>query len=136
MYCHCGKVTENKDTGECASCGNARRKAERMQVKKKTPIRKVSDKREAQLNMYAPIRERFLLGRWCAVHGKPCLPTEIHHSKGRYGYCDIEAQEKGIPALLDVRYFVAVCSSAHREITENSKWALEQGYSQLRTEKK
>lgn len=37
MYCLCGNISENRDTGECASCGAARRKAERMQVKEKKP---------------------------------------------------------------------------------------------------
>lgn len=135
MYCHCGKITENKDTGECSSCGQARRKAERMKVKPKTPIRKVSDKREHELKMYAPMREKFLLGRWCAVHGRNCIPDQVHHQKGRYGYCDVEAKEKGIPALLDTRYWIPVCQIAHDWITEHSKQAIEQGYSILRTAK-
>ena len=131
MYCHCGKITENEETGECASCGQARRKAERMKLKEKKPIRKISDKRKNELTQYAELREKFLFGRWCGVHGKPCIPTEIHHVKGRTGYAD----EKQIPLLIDTRYWLAVCMSAHIEITENSAWAIENGYSELRTKK-
>jgi hypothetical protein len=125
MYCHCGNISENKDTGECASCGATRRKAERMTVKEKKPINKVSEKRKPQLKEYAALREKFLLNKWCAYHGRPCLPTQIHHQMGRVGFAD----EKGIPLLLDVRYWIPVCQDAHQWITEHSKEAIEQGYS-------
>jgi ribosomal protein L37E len=125
MYCHCGNISENKDTGECASCGADRRKAERMTVKEKKPINKVSDKRKPQLKEYAALREKFLLNKWCAYHGRPCLPTQIHHQMGRVGFAD----EKEIPLLLDVRYWIPVCQDAHQWITEHSKEAIEQGYS-------
>lgn len=127
MYCHCGKISENRDTGECASCGSARRKAERMTVKEKTPINKVSEKRGKELNQYAQLKAKFMLGRWCAYHGKPCLPADLHHAKGRVG-----VNEDGLPMLLDVRYFVALCREAHRFIEENPKFAKENGYSESR----
>jgi len=124
MYCHCGNISENRDTGECASCGSARRKAERMQVKEKKPINKVSEKRKPQLKEYAALREKFLLNKWCAVHGRNCIPTDLHHAKGRIG-----VNEDGLPMLLDVRYFVAVCREAHKMIEENPEYAKEKGYS-------
>jgi hypothetical protein len=43
-------------------------------------------------------------------------------------------REKGISLLLDVRYWIPVCEKAHTEITDNSDWAIEQGYSFKRTE--
>src|SRR3954469_17625344 len=120
MYCTCGRISENRETGECASCGLNRRKAERMTLKVKTPIKKVSDKQRDNLNQYATIRAQFLLGRWCAVHGKPCMPTEVHHQIGRTGFAD----DKEIPLLIDVRYFIAVCHDAHVQITNNTPWAI------------
>jgi hypothetical protein len=131
MYCHCGNISENRDTGECASCGSLRRKAERMTVKDKTPINKVSDKRGKELNQYAALKKKFMLNRWCEYHGRPCLPTEIHHLMGRVGFAD----EKEIPLLLDTRYFIPVCRLAHEWITQNSKEAIEQGYSFSRISK-
>lgn len=136
MYCHCGKITENFDTGECASCGHARRKAERMKIKEKKPIRRISNKRKKALMTYVIMSDEFLLGRWCMVHGRNCIPTEVHHQKGRVGFTDEYAIEHNIPALIDTRYWIAVCRKAHQKITENSAWAIEEGYSMLRTEKK
>lgn len=130
----CGN-TKLEANGLCATCNHSIRKSERMKVKEKKPIRKVSEKRGKELNQYAPMRERALNGSWCGVHGKPCIPTEIHHQKGKVGFCDEEGREKGIPALLDVRYWIPVCREAHDWITEHSKEAIEQGYSFLRSEK-
>lgn len=131
MYCDCGKISENRETGECASCGAARRKAERMTLKQRTPISKVSDKRGKELNQYATLKAKFILNKWCAYHGKPCLPVDIHHQMGRVGFAD----EKEIPLLLDVRYWIPVCREAHNWITEHSKEAIEQGYSFSRLSK-
>lgn len=135
MTCPCGSdKIENKTTGECASCGAARRRAERRKapdLKRKIP--KVSLKRKNELDQYAVLRQTFLLRKWCAVHGKPCLPDQVHHQKGKVGFCDEIAQEKGIPALLDIRYWIPVCQEAHDWITEHSAEAVEQGYSIKRT---
>lgn len=134
MTCSCGSdKIENFETGECASCGAARRKAERRKVTVKKPIKKVSEKHQNDLDQYAVLRQTFLLRKWCAVHGKPCLPTSVHHQKGKVGFCDDIAREKGIPALLDIRYWIPVCHVAHDWITEHSAEAIEQGYSIKRT---
>ena len=82
-YCPCGNPCENPDTGECASCGAARRKAERRKAPDlKRHIPKVSLKRKVELDQYSVLRQTFLLRKWCAVHGKPCLPDQVHHQKG------------------------------------------------------
>jgi uncharacterized Zn finger protein (UPF0148 family) len=124
VQCGNPKVENN---GLCASCAHALRKAERKVIKEKEPINKVSDKRGKELNQYANIRKKFLLNRWCQMHGQPCLPTEIHHAKGRTG-----VDENGVPMLLVVKYFVPVCAEAHRQIEEHPKWAKENGYSESR----
>lgn len=128
IQCGNSKVESN---GLCASCAHAIRKAERMTVKDKTPIAKASEKRGKELNQYAILRKKFLLNKWCAYHGRPCLPTEIHHQMGRVGFAD----DKEIPLLLDVRYWIPVCREAHEWITKNSKEAIEQGYSYSRISK-
>jgi hypothetical protein len=127
MYCHCGKIVENKDLGLCASCAHELRKAERQTLKEKKPINKVSDKRGSELKQYAAIRQKFLLNKWCQLHGRNCIPSEIHHAKGRVG-----VNENGLPMLLDVRYFVPLCREAHKFIEENPKFAKDNGYSESR----
>ncbi len=123
-----GNPVENKDTGECASCGAARRKAERRKVPVKKPIKKFSDKKKNELDQYAVLREAFLLRKWCGIHGKPCIPTEVHHKKGKVGMT-----EQGIARLLDITEWLPVCHDGHVEITENSKQAIEDGHSTPRT---
>jgi hypothetical protein len=122
-----GNPIENNDTGECASCGSARRKAERRKVPVKKPIKKVSDKKKNDLDQYAVLRNAFLLRKWCAVHGKPCIPTDVHHRRGKVG-----TTEQGIPRLLDITEWIPVCREAHDWITEHSKEAIDQGYSKPR----
>lgn len=120
-----------ESSGLCASCAHAIRKAERMQVKDRTPVNKVSEKRKVGLSYYRVLRKKFLLNKWCAYHGRPCLPTEIHHQMGRVGFAD----DKEIPLLLDVRYFIPVCHEAHEWITQHTKEAIEQGFSYSRITK-
>jgi hypothetical protein len=126
-YCDCGKPVENQDTGLCASCGRLNRRMDRAKVVDVKPINKVSKGLAKEREVYARIRQKFLLNRWCALHGSPCIPTEIHHSAGREGI-----NEKGIPRLLDVEFFVAVCSEGHRYIEMNPKFAKENGYTESR----
>ena len=130
MTCsHCGELKHLERNGNCASCNHALRRAERMKAPEPSqPIAKVSAKQSKALNQYAKIRQKFLLGKWCAYHGKPCLPTDIHHAMGRVGFAD----DQEIPLLLDVRYFIPLCREAHKYIEENPKFAKENGYSESR----
>ncbi len=128
MECpHCGSIKVEAN-GYCATYNHAIRKAERMQSKEVKPMNKVSEKMSQNLNKYASIRAKFLLNRWCGVHGKPCIPIEIHHVAGRIGFYD----EKEIPLLIDTRFFLAVCREAHEQIEMNPVWAKENGYSESR----
>jgi hypothetical protein len=130
--CHCGNRCEG-NTSACASCNAAIRKAERRKVSVKKPINKVSGKRRNEIDQYTVLRDAFILHKWCAVHGKPCPAVDVHHMKGKVGYCDEVAELKGIPALIDIRYWLPVCREAHNWITENSAEAIEKGYSEKRT---
>ncbi len=132
-FCSCGNICEGT-TSRCATCNHAMRKADRKKAApKKSPIKKMSDKKKTQVEQYSVLREAFLLRKWCAVHGNPCIPTQVHHQKGREGFCDDIARFKGIPALLDIRYWIPVCHEAHEEITKNSAWAEEKGFSVKRS---
>lgn len=118
-YCTCGKVSENKDTGECASCGSARRKAERSAQKpvKVYRIAKVSKKRVKIDSEYHREKAKFLAGKMCPIYAN-LKAEDIHHMKGRIGLL-----------LMDKRYWLAVSRKAHVKIELNPKWAREQGYS-------
>jgi hypothetical protein len=91
------------------------------------PIKKVSKGLAKEREVYARLRQKFLLGRWCALHGQPCIPTEVHHAAGRTG-----VNEKGIPRLLDAENFVALCSEGHKYIETHPQFAKTNGYSESR----
>lgn len=100
----------------------------RPKVARKPP-KKVSDKRAEENVILAKLVKQFLHGRWCAKHGRNCIPTTVHHAKGRIGYADDWARENEVPLLLDVRFFVALCFDAHRYAEENPEKAKEEGLS-------
>lgn len=133
----CTAPIENEETGLCAGHGFEKRKAERAALKPKKTyrIKKESKKRGKQNRDYNSESKEFLKGKFCA-HFKDRPATEVHHMKGRDGYADQWARDNGIPLLLDKRFWLPVSHEAHGLITENSAWAIEMGYSLLRTEKK
>lgn len=122
----CFNPVENQDLGLCASCNSDRRKAEKSerkanekrsqliknkQLKSSQPRQKVnpiSDKRKAEMEIYSEKRKQFLLNKWCAYHGQGCIPTTIHHAKGRVG-----------SLYLDEKYWVALCMEAHEWVEKN-----------------
>lgn len=119
---------ENRDLQLCATHNKLRRIQDRAKAAPDPkPIKKVSQGKAKELQQYAKLREKFLNGRWCAYHGRPCIPTEVHHAAGRVG-----VNEKGVPRLLDVENFVALCSEAHRYIEEHPQWAKDNNFSESR----
>ncbi len=124
--------------GICATHNRIARKAETdaLKPKKIYTIPKVGEKRKKELPEYSKQKAKFLLGRWCALHGRPCIPTDIHHAAGKIGFIDEVAREKGITAFMDIRYWVPVCRVAHDEIEANPNWAKENGFSESRLSKK
>ena len=145
----CENEVENPDTGLCSSCGHAMRKYERQQAKQADkrqkqiqkakekpkkefkPISKVSGKMATLLTQYSKKRDEWIRDKFCArCHGKA---QECHHGKGKVGYADEQARMNNIPLLLDDTYWVPLCSDCHRWVTENSREAIEQGYSFVRS---
>lgn len=124
--------------GICSSHNRAARKAESdaLKPRKVYTIPKVGEKRKKELPEYSKKKKKFLEGRWCAVHGRTCIPTEIHHVRGKIGYIDDIAREKGITAFMDVRYWLGVCRVAHDEIEASPAKAYENGFSESRLSKK
>jgi hypothetical protein len=128
IHCDNPKV-ENRDLQLCATCNKMRRRIDAVKIPQDVkPIAKQSAIKQKELQTYAMVKKKVLLNRWCAYHGHPCIPTDVHHQMGREGFAD----DKGIPLLVDMRYLIPVCREAHNWITEHSKEAIEQGYSYKR----
>lgn len=124
MECqNCGNPKiENRDLMLCATCNKLRRKIDSAKAAEpKKPIKKVSEVRQKELQVYAKIRDKILMNNWCAYHGRPCIPTEIHHIKGRQN-----------EMLYDEKYMLPVCSEAHRYIELHPNEAKEKGFSESR----
>jgi len=134
MYCHNCETNpiENKETGLCASCAHAIRKAERQKPPKAQKlIAKVSGKQAKKVIDYSARKARFIKGKRCKVY--PELQAEdIHHMMGKVGYADEWARENDVTLLIDERYWLPVSRKAHRMITDDSRWASANGYTFLR----
>lgn len=129
----CTHRQENEDTGLCASHNRAMRKAENIKIKTKPKqIAKVSGKLAAALKVYSKKAEVWLRDKRCAVWPSE-KATEVHHKMGRVGYADEWARQHDIPLLIDERYWLPVSREGHVKITKQSKWAIERGFSILRT---
>lgn len=87
--------------------------------KEQKPIAKKSVKLKDADKEYKKLRKQYLAVHIkCEVKGCNHVATEIHHMKTRAG-----------KFLTDANYFLAVCRDCHTKITENSAWAIQQGYS-------
>lgn len=138
-FCHCGNPSENKDTGDCASCGADKRKTDRNAKKIKEDkkfrkrIPKFSQRRLKEMPEYSKESKEFLKDKRCAVILQ--LPaTEIHHMKGRTGYADEWARENHITLLMDKRFWLPVSRPGHIKVELNPAWAREMGFSMERSE--
>lgn len=134
-YCDCGKPAGR--TGKCASCERLERKAAAIAPSdNNTPINKRSEKgKEVDRKYLAKLRV------W--KRGKKCVATfvhdcggmlECHHQFGRSdnAFHDEEAEQAGIVLTLDERWWLPLCTNAHRYITDHPKFAHENGYTFLR----
>lgn len=115
-------------TLHCASCNHALRKAERESrkpVKFNARIKPVAPKRAAELAKYSKLKAQYIaIHQICEVVGCNRQAVDIHHMKGREN-----------DLLLDTNFWMAICREHHIYYTENSKEAIEQGISHLRTAK-
>jgi O6-methylguanine-DNA--protein-cysteine methyltransferase len=85
-------------------------------VKKPRRIKKVSDKRKVENEVYTEVRKEYLSKNpMCeCCQG---LATEIHHKAGRVG-----------TFLTDSFTFMAICAPCHRLLHDDHSYALETGY--------
>lgn len=132
----CMNPVENQDTGECATHGALRRKAERNDAKpRKEPYRIAprSKKRAKEESEYSKEKREWIAGKHCAVF-PDLMAIDIHHKKGRQGYADQWAKDRGITLLRDQRWWLPVSREGHHEIELNPQWAKDQGFSLSRLE--
>jgi len=93
--------------------------------KKRTPLKKVSEKRKKENILYSELRIDFLSlpeNQICPITGQPT--TDIHHKKGRIG-----------KLLTDTNYWIALSREGHEFVESNPEWAYENGYSLKRNQK-
>jgi len=152
MFCHCGKKSRNVTIGgPCATCEQKARKLQRMVEKKAAsdanriqsirkakrnikPIAQISKKQAKANRAYSAERGEWIKDKRCAVYPEE-RATEVHHMKGRSrsAFADDWARVHGISLLMDKRYWLPVSARAHKKITDDSGWALENNYSFKRT---
>ncbi|RYD56988.1 MAG: HNH endonuclease [Sphingobacteriales bacterium] len=93
----------------------------------KPAINQVSEQKKKDDSKYKKLRKVFLKENgYCMVQKKGCTgtATQVHHKKGRIG-----------KDYLDVTTWLPVCPTCHDHITEHSKEAIEEGYSERRITK-
>lgn len=135
MICNsCNEFKPLERNGNCASCNTIARKSGRV---------KVSDNGKAINSRSAKGKEvdkRYLAKLRTWKKGKKCIASfkhdcsgnvECHHLHGRSDdrFFDEYAEEKGIVLTLDERFWIPLCSNAHRKVTDDSRFAWENGYS-------
>jgi hypothetical protein len=113
----------NKDICTIPSCRNYERycrihRGENITPAK--PINKESDKLKEDLKTYKKEARRFITQHpLCCICKQPA--TTIHHRAGRIG-----------ALLLDKTKWLQLCLPCHQKVTEDSAWAIKNGYSESR----
>jgi hypothetical protein len=109
MTCHCGNISENKETGDCASCSHEKRKSLRgiSKQKKIFQIKKQSTKRTMERPEYTKMAKEHLKQHPdCQIMLLGCTKkaTQVHHSKKRgFNYLNRE-------------FFMSACHQCHHQI--------------------
>lgn len=111
----------------------------RSPLKRKTPLRRMSKRRQSESNEYEKLKEQFLKehdicqlwmaennireGDWGDRVKAFCMgaprSTEIHHK-----FCGSNRKKH----FLDVSSWMALSRQSHEKIHQNPKWARENGY--------
>lgn len=108
-------------------------KPEKKEKEKPKPIPKKSKKQAEEDAKYSAMAKEWLEGRICEC----CWEVDaeqVHHAKGRKGYADKWAMEKGITLLHDDRYWKALCGICHDKVERHPKYAMERGLTLTRTD--
>jgi hypothetical protein len=130
----CGEHGPLERNGNHASCNAAVRKAARIQpTDNGKAINSRSAKgKEVDKRYFAKLRIWKKGKKCCASFKHDCTgDVTAHHMHGRSDntYFDEWAQEHDIVLTLDERFWMPLCSEAHRIVTEDSVFAWKHGYS-------
>ena len=87
----------------------------RTPLRRKTPIKRVSKRRRAEMKDYSAKREKLLTASPVCEVCKRADSTDVHHKKGRGRY------------YLRVDTWLAVCRTCHGRIHEYPQWARREG---------
>lgn len=96
-------------------------KPEKTPKKKPKRIKQVSEKRKHELGVYKILRKVKLEEEPVCQVCKASKATQCHHIAGRRG-----------KMLVKWTNLLAVCAECHHRLTVDSKWAIENGYSENR----
>lgn len=110
-----------------------RQKAFRKSIEPKKLPKKMSDKQKVKNKEYSEARKEWLIGKKCVVFPEKDATT-CHHGKGRIGYADDWARQRGITLLMDKRYWVPASMEGHEYIERNPDTAKREGWSWSRHE--
>jgi hypothetical protein len=108
-------------------------KPEKREKKKPKPIPKKTKKQAADDAKYSAEAKEWLEGRICEC----CWEVDaeqVHHAKGRKGYADQCALEKGIKLIHDKRFWKALCAVCHDQVERHPKYATDRGLTLTRTD--
>lgn len=117
----CGKeYKQYKTTQKCPCAGM------KLYEFKRTPIKKVSDKRKKLQPVYEKVRIEVLTEAKfkCFIDGCENVATTCEHRAGRKGFYDEWARENNIPLLVDKRHLAACCSFHNTELENNTELSL------------
>lgn len=118
----CENICEG-NTDYCASHNHAIRKAAKLKVKVVREVKRITEKRAKQNREYLEIRVHFLEQYpMCQIGGCNNKSTSVHHIQGRSN-----------DLLTNPENFLAICNDCHEKVTVNSKWAIENNYSKIRS---
>lgn len=79
--------------------------------------------------IYISLKESYLPGKRCAVFPDR-MAGQVHHIKGRSVnvYADTWAEQRDIPLLIDVRFWLPVSQEGHTHIHANTDEARQKGW--------
>lgn len=120
--CHCDDCTEIR-----------KQKQKPPNLKLKSPIKKVSDKRKILNSVYEKVRIEVLTEAKfvCFIPGCKNVANSIEHLMGRKGYADEWARENDIPLLIDKRFLRAFCITHNGELETNPELSKQYQYSKI-----
>lgn len=112
---------------------NPQPKPVKKDKKKQSFLRLKSKKQSADDRKYSRDSKKWLQGKVCAKYPSQ-IATQVHHMKGRQGFADEWARDRGIRLIHDKRFWLPASSHGHDWIHRNVEEAIKNGYTLTRTD--